>query len=277
MRWILELIVRYRTWVSLALILVASLFMISSPPAVQARTARLLTMSIFYPLQITFDQILRAKNIYAENRRLKTEVALLSAKVMQLGEQSAENGRLRGMLTFEQETPYDLLPVRVVARDASPVSRSVVISAGKNKGVRLFMPVVGERGITGKVVQVMPGLSLVQLVTDPLNRTSILARRSRAMSILETENGADFFAHFRKHEDLSPGDTIVTSGLGGIYPKGFMVGVVDKIIDEHDPLFKKAGIRLSVDLGRLEELFVVRLAPQWSAFRQELDSLKVGK
>ena len=274
MRWILELIVRYRTWVSLALILVSSLFMISSPPAVQARTARLLTISVFYPLQITFDQILRAKNIYAENRRLKSEVALLSAKVMQLSEQAAENGRLRGMLTFAQETSYDLFPVRVVARDASPVSKSVVIDAGKNKGVMLYMPVVCERGIAGKVVQVMPGLSLVQLVTDPLNRTSIIARRSRAMSILETENGNVFFAHFRKHEDLSPGDTIVTSGMGGIYPKGLMVGVVDKIIDEHDPLFKKAVITLSVDMGRLEELFVLRLAPQWSAFRQELDSLK---
>jgi cell shape-determining protein MreC len=166
MRWILELIVRYRNWASLAVILLASLFMISSPPSLQAKTARLLTVSVFYPLQITFDQMLRAKNIYAENRRLKSEVALLSARVMQLGEQAVENNRLRGMLTFEQETPYDLLPVRVVARDASPVSRSVVIGAGKNKGVLLYMPVVGECGIAGKVVQVMPGLSLVQLVNE---------------------------------------------------------------------------------------------------------------
>jgi len=136
------------------------------------------------------------------------------------------------------------------------------------------MPVVGEGGIAGKVVQVMPSLSLVQLIKDPLNRTSILVRRTRAVSILETENGIDFSARFRTHEDLVSGDTIVTSGLGGIYPRGFPVGVIEKISDEHDPLFKKATIKPNLDVDHSEELFIVRLPPQWAAFRMQLDSLK---
>jgi rod shape-determining protein MreC len=275
MRWILELIIRYRVVVAVLAASCASLWMISSPPALQAKTARLLAISIFYPLQITFDGATKAKNIYAENRHLKGEVALLTAQVAQLKDEKVENGRLRGMLGFEQRMPLEIIPVNVVARDPSPVCKSVVVNAGRKNGVLAFMPVVGEGGVAGKVVQVMPSLSLVQLIRDPLNRTSVIVRRSRAVSILETENGVDFSARFRIHEDVTSGDTIVTSGLGGIYPRGFPVGVVETIAPEHDPLFKKASIRPSLDIDHIEELFIVQLPPQWAAFRAQLDSLKL--
>lgn len=273
MRWIIELVIRYRTAISLLLALVASIAMISSPPHLQAKTARALTISFFYPLQITLDQLLLAKNIYAENRRLKNEVALLSVKVATLGEQASENVRFRSMLDFEQSSPFELIPVRVVAHDPSPFFKSVIVTAGANKGVLPFMPVVGDRGVAGKVVQVMSGLCLVQLLKDPLNRTSIMVRKSRVVSILETENGIDFYARFRTHESVEAGDTLVTSGLGGIYPPGFMVGTVSKILDQQDPLFKTAAIRISLDLDHCEDLFIVRLQPQWAAFKVQLDSL----
>jgi rod shape-determining protein MreC len=273
MRWLLEFIIRYRVYVSLCCTFSISLWMIVSSPETQARTARFLTISIFYPLQIAADQILNAKNIYAENRRLKREVASLSVDVARLQEQAAENDRLRSMLGFEKVNPYELIPVQVVARDLSQTSKSLVITAGSNSGILKYMPVVGEWGVVGKVVQVMPHLSLVQLITDPLNRVAIMVKRSRVVSILETENGRDFFVHFRTYEDVQSGDTIITSGLGGIYPRGFTVASIDKVVDERDPLFKKAIVKLSIDLGRQEELFVVNQSPQWSALRSGLDSL----
>lgn len=273
MRWILELLVRYRSVAAVCIASGLSFWMISSPQDLQARTARLLAFSIFYPLQITFDQATKAKNIYAENGRLKGEVAFLAAQVAQLKDEKIENERLRKMLGFEERTPHDIIPVSVVARDPSPIIKSVVVNAGKNKGVLAYMPVVGEGGIAGKVVLVMPSLSQVQLIKDPLNRTSILIRRTRAVSILETENGIDFFASFRIHEDVVAGDTVVTSGFGGIYPRGFPVGVVEKVSDEGDRLFIKATIKPSIDMDHLEELFIVRRPPQWAAFRAQLDSL----
>jgi rod shape-determining protein MreC len=275
MRWLLELVIHYRVYISLCLTFSASVWMISSSPQMQAKTARFLTLSIFYPLQISADQILRAKNIYAENRRLKTEVAMLSAGIAQLREQAAENDRLRSMIGFTKVNPYELIPARVMARDPSTDCKSLVITAGSAKGIVRYMPVVGEGGIAGKVVMVMPHLSLVQLVTDPQSRVGIMIKRSRVVSILETDNSRDFFIHFRTYEDVAPGDTIITSGLGGIYPKGFIVGRIDKVVDERDPLFKKAIVKLAIDLARQEELFVVNQPPQWSALRSELDSLMV--
>jgi rod shape-determining protein MreC len=273
MRWILELIIRYRVVAAFLAVSGVSMWMISSPQDLQAKTARFLAFSVFYPLQITFDQVTKAENVYAENRRLKLQVAQLSVQVAQLKDEKIENGRLRSMLGFEERTPNDIIPVSVIARDPSPIQKSVVVNAGKNKGVRIFMPVVGEEGVAGKVVQVMPLLSLVQLIRDPLNRASILVRRTRAVSILETENGIDFFARFRIHEDVAAGDTVVTSGLGGIYPRGFPAGVVEKVSDEGDRLYKKAAVKPTLDIDHLEELFIVSQPPQWAAFRAQLDSL----
>ena len=274
MRWIIELIVRYRSVVAVCAASSMSVWMIASPPELQARTARFLASSIFFPLQVTFSQAIKAKNIYAENRRLRERVAQLSMRVAQLQDEEVENGRLRTMLDFEERTPFDIIPVSIVARDPSVLLKSVVVNAGKNKGVLAYMPVVGEGGIAGKVVQVMPTLSLVQLIKDPLNRTSIMVRRTRAVSILETENGTDFFARFRVYEDVAAGDTVVSSGLGGIYPRGFTVGVVEKIAGEHDHLFRKAVITPGIDIEHDEELFIVRQPPQWAAFRAQLDSLE---
>jgi rod shape-determining protein MreC len=101
-----------------------------------------------------------------------------------------------------------------------------------------------------------------------------MVRSSRAVGILETENANSFFVQFRTHEIVEIGDTLITSGLGGIYPKGIPVGYVVKVDMLKDPLFKRVYVRPSVKFGHLEEVFVVKLSPQWSAFRSELDSIR---
>ena len=274
MHWIFSFIITHRRIFSLLLTSIVSLLMITAPPVKQAATLRFLSMTVFYPLHVIFSQTTKINNIFSENRKLKQEVVRLSATVAQLKEEATENSRLRSLLNFSQDFSYDLLPVRVIAYDPSPSQKSIVVSAGKNDSIAMWMPLIDERGIAGKVVQVMHRISMVQLLKDPSNRTSVLFSRTRTVGILETENGSDFFVRCRSHEPVEKGDTVVTSGLGGIYPRGLMVGTVKKINEIRDPLFKQIIISLSVDFDHLEELFIMRLSPQWSAFRSELDSLE---
>ncbi|MFP4013225.1 MAG: rod shape-determining protein MreC [Chitinispirillaceae bacterium] len=275
MHWILEFVIRNRNICSLLFTTVLSLIMISQSPEMQATTARYLKFTLFYPAHITVSQLSHIGNIYSENKRLKKELAQTSARIQLLREQALENQRLRGLLHFAEQTPYELVPVRVIARDPSQFYRSIVVDAGRRQGVLQYMPLVGEHGVVGKVVQVMGNMSLVQLLRDPSNRTSVLCQRTRTVGIMETENGNDFFVRLRSHEDVQAGDTVVTSGLGGVYPKGLVVGVVSEIRDNHNPLFKKAFLDLTVRFDKLEELFIMRLAPRWATFRSELDSLEV--
>jgi rod shape-determining protein MreC len=122
----------------------------------------------------------------------------------------------------------------------------------------------------------MGRMSLVQLMIDPANRTSVMIQRTREIGILETENGSDFFIMFRAHADVAIGDTIVTSGLGGIYPKGLLAGIVSRLEENRDPLFKKALVKPETNFDRLEEVFVIKLPPQWASFKSELDSLEAA-
>ena len=274
MYWIFNFIVTHRRIFSLLLTSLVSLLLITAPPVKQAAALRFLSMTIFFPLQITLSQTTKIRNIFSENRRLKQEVITLSTEVARLKDASSENERLRDLLHFTPKFSYTLLPVRVIAYDPSPAPKSIVVSAGKNDSVAMWMPLVDEKGVVGKVVQVMHRISLVQLLKDPSNRTSVLFRRTRTVGILETENGRDFFVRCRIHEPINPGDTLVTSGLGGIYPRGLTVGITKRVDRIRDPLFKLAMVNLTVDFNRLAELFVVRMAPQWAAFRSELDSIE---
>ena len=274
MHSIFNLIISHRRFFSFLLTSLLSLLMITSPPVKQAATLRLLSMTVFFPLQVALSQTTKIRNIFSENRRLRAEVVRLSASVAELREESLENKRLRDMLDIADDFSYDLLPVRVIAQDPSPAQRSIVVTAGRSDSIAMWMPLVNERGVVGKVVQVMHRISLVQLLKDPSNRTGVLFCRTRATGILETENGNDFFVQCRSHEPIEVGDTVVTSGLGGIYPRGLNVGTVKEIDTDPDPLFKQVAIALSVDFNHIEELFVMRLSPQWSAFRSELDSIE---
>jgi rod shape-determining protein MreC len=277
MQLIFQLIIKYRSLASLFLTVSVSLWMLSSNAESSGNITSALTMTIFYPFQYSFQQAARIRNIFAENRRMREELTSLRITASFLSGQGAENNRLREMLAFRDSIPFSLVAARVIARETSPFCRSVVINAGKSHGVELFMPVVTHRGVVGKIVRVLPRISMVQLLNDPSARISVLTSRTRAPGILETEDGRVFFVQHRKHLDVIKGDTLITSGLGGIYPKGLNAGVVSSVEETKDPLFKKTILSPSVDFDRMEDLFVMKLPPEWTAVRAELDSTGIDK
>jgi rod shape-determining protein MreC len=277
MQWIIRFFASHRNITSLLILSIVSIWMLNSPQMQQQRIARFLTVSVFYPFQFYFNQTTRIKNIFAENRKLKEQIASLSVKVALLTENTRENERLTDLLGISRQFSFTLAPARVVVRDPSYLSRSAIVNVGRDDGIVPYMPVMTSRGVAGKVAQVMGRMSLVQLLIDPANRTSVMIDRTREIGILETTNGSDFFIMFRAHADVAVGDTIVTSGLGGIYPKGLLAGTVVKLEENRDPIFKKAFVKPEVDFDRMEEVFVIKMSPQWASFKSELDSLENGK
>jgi rod shape-determining protein MreC len=277
MQWIIRFFATHRNITSLLVTVIASLWMLSGSTENRHQISRFLTVSIFYPFQFYFNQTTRIKNIFAENRRLKEEIASLSVKLAQMTDRNLENERLSELLGIATQFSFTLVPARVVVREPSFISRSAIVNVGKNEGILPYMPVMTSRGVCGKVVQVMGRMSLVQLLIDPANRTGVMIQRSREIGILETENGSDFYILFRAHADVAVGDTVITSGLGGIYPRGLLAGVVSRLEEKRDPIFKTARVRPEVNFDRMEEVFVIKMAPQWAAFKSELDSLETAK
>ncbi|MCK4236995.1 MAG: rod shape-determining protein MreC, partial [Candidatus Krumholzibacteria bacterium] len=131
-------------------------------------------------------------------------------------------------------------------------------------GITEGMAVVGYRGLAGCVKQVFPHFSRVILINNKAISVSCLDKRSRVVGILEWERGNLFrLEYIGKEEDVQPGDTLMTSGLGRLFPKGFPVGTVFQVTEEKGGLSRKVGVVSMIDLNTLEELFVVVGGREW--------------
>ena len=274
MHWIIRFLGYHRTITSLIATVCVCLVLLTSSTARQQRIARTLTFTIFYPFQFYLSQTTRIKNIFAENKVMKEEIAAQSVTIAILKEKLLEIERLEELLQLQNKLSYDLVTARVVAKEPSLISRGAVISAGNEDSVGPYMPVINSRGVVGKVIQATRHMAMVQLLNDPSNRTGVMIRRTRETGILETENGTDFFIKCRVHAEVEIGDTVITSGLGGVYPKGLKVGVISRIQEGRDPLFKLLFVIVDVDFNHLEEVFVMRIRSQWASFRDEVKSLE---
>lgn len=214
--------------------------------------------TVYYPfikLDNFLTDVVRAKRNSIE---LNQKLIQLSMQTSQYVEDHYENSRLRRMLDFDLQIPYRLVPAKVVGLKPTPHSKSVEINAGLTKGVNINMPVVTADGVVGKTITVSRNISIVQMLTDHNCRVSVIDQKTRAMGIVRWQGGRLLeMGDVPINSQLTVGDTVISSGLGGIYPPGLMVGTVVFIQNKEGKLFKDVLVKPSVDFSSLEEVFVV--------------------
>ncbi|MBS3983267.1 MAG: rod shape-determining protein MreC [Dethiobacter sp.] len=201
--------------------------------------------------------------LVAENRRLQDELAATLVLEARLTEFRHENHRLRQMLNFEARSEHQLIAAEVVARDPSGWFQTVSINKGSLHGVAENLAVVTSEGLVGSVLAVSPVTSQVLLLTDSRRAVSAMVQRSREPGTVGVvEANADLPGYLRminlpRDANIQPGDTIISSGLGGIYPQGLVLGYVLEMVEEELGLLRFALLRPAANFNRLEEVFVV--------------------
>lgn len=193
-----------------------------------------------------------------ENQQLKQALAQSMQRLNQCSETELANGRLRHLLGFEEEIPRPMVPAQVVGKDPSPWSKTIMVDKGIRDGVRQGAPVVIPEGIVGIVVEVSARYAKVLLLIDPNSAVDALVQQTRARGIVKG-GGADYCVFdyvLRKHE-ISVGDTVVSSGLDGVFPKGLRLGRVSEIVRLNAGIFQKVSVTPYVDFEILEEVFVI--------------------
>jgi len=222
-----------------------------------------LTMSILAPVQKGISLANQFWDVYSQNRLLRQLNTELSLDNQLLREAQLENLRLRQLLSFrERENLTSILLAEVIAREPDREMNSVIIGAGSRRGVSRNMPVVTAQGVVGKVVLARPNSAVVQLLMDRNCPVSAIVQRSRVSGMLEYEGGASFqLNNVPWRLDVQEGDTVICSGLGGIFPKGLMLGRVTEVGAEERELFKHIRVEPSVDFNSLEEVFVILRQP----------------
>jgi len=208
------------------------------------------------------ERLLPRSVLEEENRRLTAQNTELLLRLHAADEAARENARLRAMLGWKPTVPWKLQPARVVLRDPANWWRTVQIDRGSREGVRPNSPVLTSRGLVGRVGTVGYDHAQVILLGDPNCKVSALvANESRDAGVVGSSPSLDSslveLTYLPQHAQIAAGETVVTSGLGGLFPKGIVVGrVIDTRAEEYG-LYQSARVRLAVNLGALEEVWVI--------------------
>jgi rod shape-determining protein MreC len=193
-----------------------------------------------------------------ENERLRERVAHLAEDNLQLQEALVASGRLQRIAEMRDDFEIPMLPSELVGGDVSPWFRSVMFDRGRSDGVRPGMPVISEDGLVGLVTAASVRASRTMLVLDRQSAVDGTVQRSRARGIVRGLGSDDLeFEFVVRVGDVRVGDVVITSGLGGVYPKGLRIGRVTAVSDPGARLLQTATIAPAVDFGRLEQVFVM--------------------
>ena len=233
-------------------------------------------IAIFFiaPLQKTVTQSVQfLKNIWShyfflvsvakENDNLKKAINHAIDKNNKYREIEISNFRLRNLLNFRKTITNRVIVAKVIGRDRSPWFKTIIIDKGKSDGVEKGLPVVVPEGIAGQIIDVSYNYSKVLLIIDQNSAVDVLVQRTRDRGLVKGQSDGRCLANYvlRKH-DIKVGDTVISSGLDGVFPKGLRVGYVSEIVKRNSGMFQEVTVTPYIDFEKLEEILVVLDPPK---------------
>jgi rod shape-determining protein MreC len=205
-----------------------------------------------------WDRYLFLVGLESENRNLRKKIAELQNEINSYREMYYEVGRLKKLLSLEETIIYSAVAARVISHERSSLFKTIIIDKGTDEGLNESLPVVTHQGIVGRVIESSWNVSRVLLVTDYNSNIDALVQGSRAQGIMQ--GGGQQLARLKyvqRTDEVKAGDTVVTSGLGGIFPKGLVLGTVVVAEKGEKGLFQSVEVAPTVDFTKLEEVLVL--------------------
>lgn len=189
---------------------------------------------------------------------LKAENEDLKAQVARLTEYEDEANTLTDLLQLRNQYNLDSTAARVIARSTDSWSSTITIDKGTSSGIQIGMPVMTSTGVVGQVSEAGPTTATVRLITDETSGVSAKIQSSGAQGQLQgSADGSLHLNLIRTDQQVSTGDSVVTSGLGGVYPKGLPVGTVTNVTKSSGSLYYDITVEPLASVGSLEEVLVV--------------------
>ena len=197
------------------------------------------------------------RGVRAENRALQQEISQLRLQQARMAEDAAQARRLQLLLGFKEQFISQTVPAQVIGSSGTDQSRIIYIDKGAGDGMKPDMPVITDQGIVGKVLRVFHSSSQVLLVNDVSSGVGATLEKSRLQGVLKgSPSGDAILDKVMSDEQVEPGERILTSGGDRIFPKGLLIGYVRDVKTGAD-LFLKVRVRLSANLGKVEEVLVI--------------------
>jgi rod shape-determining protein MreC len=197
-----------------------------------------------------------------ENARLRNELTRVKSDQAHMAELQVENQHLGELLELKNALGASAVAAIVIGSDAAGVSRTLILGSGTDDGLRPGMAVLANQGVVGKIITVSPHASRVLLINDHNSALDGFDQRTRARGIVAglVDDGV-ILKYADRSQDVRIGDTIVTSGLDGIFPRGLLVGTIQSVHREGPGLFLGVRISPAVDFRELEQVLILTQPP----------------
>lgn len=197
-------------------------------------------------------------SVSRENDELRKALGKAAEKENRCAEIEISNERLRSLLNFHKNYTSDMLAAEVIGKDPSSWFKTIIIDKGSTDGVGRGDPVVVPEGIAGQIMEVAENYSKVLLIIDRNSAVDSLVQRTRARGVIKGESIRQCTLEYvLQKNEVKAGDTIVSSGLDGVYPKGLRVGEVSEVNTGSSGIFKEVIVNPYVDFEKLEEVLVI--------------------
>ena len=262
-RFIVDLFTQRHGIVAFVFFLALGLLMRQAPNPIRESVVSTALSTLYFPAQRIVSAMGHYKSIAQENEQLKEENARLRQETFHAREGLQELARLHTLVRFDDKWDYPIVTARVVGHNPGRFLTTMVINRGVEHGVKENMPVFSMNGLVGKISKSTKNHSRVQLLVDPNLKLSVMDRRTRVVGFLESMDGRRLTAMIPTHAGVHAGDTLVTSGLGGIFPKGIPVGTVKEIRKSDLDVMCQMDVNPFQEFSILEEVFVMEKEPDW--------------
>lgn len=257
----------------LLIILLIALVVLSNVNRDNLSFAEGISVSIIRPVQNTFTNLkhkisgdkqyfVDLDTVKQENADLKKQNAELETQVRELEIVKAENARLQEYSSLsEKYLDYETVPAYVIDKDVSNYSSNIVINVGSNEGIEKDMTVIADKGLVGHVISVTNNSAKVQVIVDSASSVSAKISTSDESIICKGSIDNERFlnaSYIDTSSELLVGDSVVTSGIGGIYPKGITIGTIKQVVNTGNITDRYAIVETAVDFTKLYTVLVIK-------------------
>jgi rod shape-determining protein MreC len=193
-----------------------------------------------------------------DNRDLKKKIDQLKAELILYQEGYLESQRLKKLLSLRGSYNYHFISAHVIGREPAALSRTIMINKGSAHGLKMGMPVIAPPGLVGRLTDVSWHASKVLLFIDESSNIDAILQRTRTQGIIGGAGSEGcILKYISKNQDVNEGEVVVSSGIGGVFPKGLLIGVVSRVDKQDAGLFLKINITPFVDFSKIEEVLVL--------------------
>ena len=195
-----------------------------------------------------------------DNERLRNALLVIAARNARLRTAAAENARLRGMLGSAERGRLDVQLAPILDIDLDPTRQRLILDSGSNAGARVGQPVIDAGGLMGQVIATTPLTATVLLLTDPDHAVPVMVARSGVRLVVYGSGRSDtlHLTDVPLSADVKPGDQLLTSGMGGRFPSGFVVGTVGELRADDSRAFLEADVTPAAQLDRGRDVLLLR-------------------